>query len=200
MTTTRCRRLLHGLGLTLLGAALTIPTTLLPARADAAPALAPSDAPACVVGSWEVGDMRAYVQSTIGAAGAGVQVEGASGTMRYQFGADDTFSQRLDGVVIRSRARGLELVQSLDGEVTGRVAEGGTELLELTADTSAITMDATIDGMPFMQGADMSGLALASREYGPTRTAYACSPDRLELTPLLPDGRPVGPLVLTRVP
>ncbi len=59
-------------------------------------------------------------------------------------------------------------------------------------------MDMELDGTPVATGVDMSGLALASREYGPSHATYSCSADRLELTSVMPDGRPVSPMTFER--
>ena len=56
----------------------------------------------------------------------------------------------------------------------------------------------TVNGVPFMQGMDVSSLALSSREFGPTQATYACSGDRLTLVPVLPDGRSVQPMLFGR--
>jgi len=191
-------RLLRGLGAAALVAALAGPATLATPLAQAAPLAHAARASGCLVGSWSSVDVETYARSALGQRGSAAVIEGVSGTMRMQFHADDTFTQYFDNMVVRAQARGMAAVQTVNGDASGRFAEEAPGELVLSGQDAAIAMDMSIDGQVIMQGADMSGMAIASREFGATRASYTCAGDRLELSPNFSDGRPVSPMVFER--
>ena len=188
----------RGLGAALMALALAMPSAVAPYAAQAAPAATPVDAPGCLIGMWSAVDVETYARSALNSGTSSVTVDSVTGNMRLLVRSDDTFSQYFDDAVVRAHMRGTAVVQTINGDARGRLEEDATGQLLFSGEAGAITMDMTIDDQPFVQGADVSALALASREFGPTRAAYSCEGDRLELTPRFPDGRPVQPMVFWR--
>jgi hypothetical protein len=199
MTTLHRPGALRRLGVASIAAMLAVGATVRPHAALAAPADGPATQASCLVGSWAATDLDTYMQSALRVGPSSVTIEGVSGSMRMQFGADGSFAQQYDNTVVRSRMNGMAAVQTINGEAGGTYVEDGPNTIAVSGDRAAILMDMTLDGVPFLQGADMSALALASREYGPSRAATSCAGDRLEITPIFPDGRPASPMAFARV-
>jgi hypothetical protein len=191
-------RPLRGLRTALAAIALGVPLFVALPAAHAAPVRAPAEIDGCLVGTWSSSDLETYARSALNAGVSPISIDGVSGTMRLQFRPDDTFVQHFDGMVVRAQARGMATVQTINGDASGRIEQDPAGQLLLSGEAGAITMDMSIDNQTVLQGADVSSLALASRELGPTRATFSCEGDRLELSPMFPDGRPVQPMIFGR--
>ena len=92
-------------------------------QALAAPSAGRALVAACLVGTWSSLDVETYSRSVFDPATSPGSIDSVAGTMRPQFGADDSFTRSFDGMVIRARMRDLAAVQTVAGDMTGHVAE-----------------------------------------------------------------------------
>jgi hypothetical protein len=183
--------------------ATTAPTET-PIPVTDTPAPAPETGAACVVGTWEMADMGAYLTSVIpSAAGAEISVTGQEGFVRYTFGDDSTVAFNADNFVMRFAINvsglALNLDVSIDG--TGTATYSGDAAGQLTfsnASTEGLTFSAALNGNELFSGTstELAGLFGVSPDGSSTSVAYECQGDTLRYTPPVTNAQPV---VLRRI-
>lgn len=183
--------------------ATTAPTET-PVPVTDTPVPAPASGAACVVGTWEMADMGAYMASIIpSAAGAAIDVTGQEGFLRYTFSDDGTVAFNADNFVlhfaISISGAAFNLDVSING--TGTATYSGDDAGNLqfsNASTEDLTFSASLNGTELFSGSstELAGLFGASPDGGSATIVYECQGDTLRYTPPVANAQPV---VLRRI-
>jgi hypothetical protein len=137
--------------------------------------------PVCLIGEWHVVDLTTYSRSAIHVG----EIQSATGPYYWSFRQDGTFSQNADVTVVATSPAGDDFVQRMFLVSTGNFRDSRDMVLTFSDVITAGSVDVTVNGQPFIEGADPGGLAVSDTSHA----SYACDGDRLTLQPDFGDGR-----------
>ncbi len=145
--------------------------------------IAATDDPACLVGTWVLGeDGMGQYYAQINDMLEGAAEFAPSGDATLTIGADGTFSWQPDAQ-ISALVAGREMEVSLSGTLSGTyTAEPGHIVTDADVDDDLV-VTGTVDG----SAVDASAIAQQIGGAPMTDSAFACTPDTLELTTTIAD-------------
>ncbi|MFN0073956.1 MAG: hypothetical protein ACKVVP_20950 [Chloroflexota bacterium] len=137
--------------------------------------------PVCLIGEWHVVNLASYARSAIQVG----TIENATGPYYWSFHQDGRFSQSADITVEATSSAGDRFVQRMLLVSSGNYRDSRDMVLTLDGVIATGNVDVTVNGEPFIQGADPTGLTASDG----SRISYACDGDRLTIQPDFGDGR-----------
>lgn len=137
--------------------------------------------PVCLIGEWHVEDLTSYARSAMRLG----TIDSASGPYFWTFNPDGSFSQSADVTVNATSPIGDRFEQRMLLISSGTYRDSIDAVLTFSGVLATGNVDVWVNGEPFIQGADPTGLTVSEQ----MRISYACNGDRLTLQPDFGDGR-----------